>query len=268
MDHDKCANTGRGVWMSLFGHYDGTGELSKCLERSKEEFSRLHSYKDKKAFPFERYVTKLKENFFILSKDKDKDLLSGNHKVNIIMKGIESMDASIIAAQTDVYNYRLDFSAATNFLLGLTSNIHSAAQLSIVQLATAGSGTLASAIDSREEAGAGSDALADQANMEVVVTGVVVGKTQDSASRLPASTFRTQPEILQGVTKNGRSWEQLALTLRILHSISNNGRNSGGHNAGHGNKTNMNNQRGTRDMRKKSKPENGIQNWLTVDFLP
>jgi hypothetical protein len=53
-----------------------------------------------------------------------------------------------------VYNYnRLDFSAATNFLLGLMSNIHSAAQLSIVQLATAGSGTLASAIDSREEAG-------------------------------------------------------------------------------------------------------------------
>jgi hypothetical protein len=42
----------------------------------------------------------LKENFFILSKDKDKDL-SGNQKVNIIMKGIESMDASIIAAQTD-----------------------------------------------------------------------------------------------------------------------------------------------------------------------
>jgi hypothetical protein len=66
------------------------------------------------------------------------------------------------------------------------------------------------------------------------VTGVVVGKTQDSASRLPASTSRTQPEILQGVTKNGRSWEQLALMLRILHSISNNGRDSGGHNAGHG----------------------------------
>jgi hypothetical protein len=59
--------------MSLIGHYDGTGELNKRLERSKEEISRLH-YKDKKSFPFERYVTKLKENFFILSKDKDRGI--------------------------------------------------------------------------------------------------------------------------------------------------------------------------------------------------
>jgi hypothetical protein len=71
----------------------------------------------------------LKENFFILSKDKDEEL-TGKQKVDIMMKGIKSMDASIIAAKTDVYkDYRLDFSAATNFLSGLISNIHSVAQL-------------------------------------------------------------------------------------------------------------------------------------------
>jgi hypothetical protein len=42
----------------------------------------------------------LKENFFILSKDKDEEL-TGKQKVDITMKGIKSMDASIIAAKTD-----------------------------------------------------------------------------------------------------------------------------------------------------------------------
>jgi hypothetical protein len=54
-------------------HYDGTGELNKRLERAKEEMNRLH-YKDEKSYPFERYITKLKENFFILAKDADEAL--------------------------------------------------------------------------------------------------------------------------------------------------------------------------------------------------
>ncbi len=46
------------------------------------------------------------------------------------MKGIRSMDASIVVAKTDIYkDYRSDFAAATNFLSGFISNIHSAAQL-------------------------------------------------------------------------------------------------------------------------------------------
>jgi hypothetical protein len=61
-DHDNSSN-GRKAWLALVGHYDGTGELNKRLERAKEEISRLH-YKDEKAFPFERFVMKLKENFF------------------------------------------------------------------------------------------------------------------------------------------------------------------------------------------------------------
>ena len=59
---------GRKAWLALVAHYDGTGELNKRVERAKEELARLH-YKDEKIFLFEKYFTKLKENFFVLEKD-------------------------------------------------------------------------------------------------------------------------------------------------------------------------------------------------------
>jgi hypothetical protein len=62
---DRAAD-GRKAWLALLGHYNGTGELNKRVERAKEELSRLH-YKDEKVFPFEKYVTKLKENFYVLA---------------------------------------------------------------------------------------------------------------------------------------------------------------------------------------------------------
>ena len=38
---DRAAD-GRKAWLSLVGHYDGTGEMSKRVERAKEEITRLH----------------------------------------------------------------------------------------------------------------------------------------------------------------------------------------------------------------------------------
>jgi hypothetical protein len=38
---DRAAD-GRKAWLALVGHYDGTGELNKWVERAKEELSRLH----------------------------------------------------------------------------------------------------------------------------------------------------------------------------------------------------------------------------------
>ena len=84
-DHDKSAS-GRQAWLTLVAHYDGTGELNKRLERAKEEMTRLH-YKDEKSYPFERYITKLKENFFILAKDSD-EALTGKQKVEKMMNGL------------------------------------------------------------------------------------------------------------------------------------------------------------------------------------
>jgi hypothetical protein len=126
-DHDKTSN-GRKAWHSLINHNDGTGELSKRIERFKEEISRLH-YKEEKAFPFERYVTRLKDNFFILAKDKDENV-THKQRVDVLMKGIKSTDPSIVAAKTDIYkDYRSNFNAATSFLSRLISNLHSGAQL-------------------------------------------------------------------------------------------------------------------------------------------
>ena len=74
-------------------------------------------------------MTKLKEIFYILAKDKD-ETLSEKQCVDILMKGIKPSDVSVLAAKTDVYNdYQADFDAATNFLSGLISHIHAGAQI-------------------------------------------------------------------------------------------------------------------------------------------
>ncbi|KAI2498915.1 hypothetical protein MHU86_15543 [Fragilaria crotonensis] len=77
-DCDRTAN-GRKAWLALVEHYDGSGELNKRVERAKEEIARLH-YKDEKVFPFEKYVTKHKENFYVLEKDKSKSLTENKRR--------------------------------------------------------------------------------------------------------------------------------------------------------------------------------------------
>jgi hypothetical protein len=145
-DYDKNAN-GRMAWQALVAHYDGTGELNKRVERAKEEIARLH-YKDEKVFPFERYVTKLKESFFVLAKDKDENL-TDKQRVDVLMRGIRSSDASIVAAKTSVFkDHRSDFNAATSFLSGLISNIHSGAQLDYANRHSSGKKRYISAVDS------------------------------------------------------------------------------------------------------------------------
>lgn len=126
-DYDRTAN-GRKAWLALVTHYDGSGELNKRVERAKEEIARLH-YKDEKVFPFEKYVTKLKENFYVLEKDKSESL-TGKQRVDVLLRGIRSTDTSIVSARINIYqNYRSDFDRAAEFMSGLISNIHAAAQL-------------------------------------------------------------------------------------------------------------------------------------------
>ena len=124
---DRAAD-GRKAWLALVGHYDGTGELNKRVERAKEELSRLH-YKDEKVFPFEKYVTKLKENFYVLEKDKHEDL-TGKQQVDVLLRGIRSTDTGIVAAKTNIFqSYRANFDKAAEFLSSLIANTHAAAQL-------------------------------------------------------------------------------------------------------------------------------------------
>ena len=82
-----------------------------------------------KVFPFEKFVTKLKENFHVLSKDKIK-ALSEKQMVDKMLLGVHSTDTSIASAKAVVYqNYRSDFDKAVEFMSGLVSSIHAVAQL-------------------------------------------------------------------------------------------------------------------------------------------
>jgi hypothetical protein len=120
--------TGRKTWLAPVAHYVDTGELNKRVKKAKEEISRL-LYKVKKVFPLEKFVTTLNENFHVLSKDKS-EAVTEKQKVNKVLLGVRSTDASIASAKVNVYqNYRSDFDRAVEFMSGLISSIHAAAQL-------------------------------------------------------------------------------------------------------------------------------------------
>jgi hypothetical protein len=124
---DRTGN-GRKAWLALVAHYDGMGEFNKHVKKVKEKISCLH-FKDKKVFPIEIFVTKLKENFHVLLKDKNEEL-TDKQMVNKLLLGIRSTDASIASAKINVYqNYRANFDRAVEFLSGLILSIYAAAQL-------------------------------------------------------------------------------------------------------------------------------------------
>ncbi|KAI2511242.1 hypothetical protein MHU86_3208 [Fragilaria crotonensis] len=149
--YDRTAN-GRRAWLALVAHYDGTGELNKRVEKAKEEISRLH-YKDEKVFPFEKFVTKLKENFHVLSKDKSEELTE-KQMVDKMLLGIRSTDASITSAKVNVYqNYRANFDKAVEFLSGLISSIHAAAQLDYANRHSGNKRRYVSAMGSNDQRG-------------------------------------------------------------------------------------------------------------------
>ena len=86
-------------------------------------------YKDEKVFPFEKYATKLKENFYVLEKDKHEDL-TGKQQVDTMLRGIQSTDPGITSAKVNVFqSYRGQFDKAAEFMSSLIANMHAAAQL-------------------------------------------------------------------------------------------------------------------------------------------
>ena len=110
-------------------------------------------YKDKNVFPFEKFVTKLKENFHELSKDKNKEL-TDKQMVDKLLLGIRSTDTSIASAKVNVYqNYRANFDRAVEFLSGLISSIHAAAQLDYANRHSGNKRRYVSAIGSNDHRG-------------------------------------------------------------------------------------------------------------------
>ncbi len=110
-------------------------------------------YKDKKVFPFKKFATKLKENFHVLSKDKNKEL-TDKQMVNKLLQGICLTDRSIASAKVNVYqNYRANFDRAVEFLSGLILSIHAAAQLDYANRHSGNKRRYVSAMGSNDQRG-------------------------------------------------------------------------------------------------------------------
>jgi hypothetical protein len=124
----KNNGDGRNAWLTLVEHdYDGYSELkNKSVERAKMEILRLH-YKDEKAFPHEKYVTKLKENFYLLEKDASKQM-PGSQQVQTMLHGMNTTDAGIEATKTPAFHsMRNLFDTAVEFMSAHISNRHAGA---------------------------------------------------------------------------------------------------------------------------------------------
>jgi hypothetical protein len=88
---------------------------------------KLH-YKDKKVFPFKKYITKLKEQFRVLEKDRHASY-SGSQPVETLLRGMITTDASIEAAKTTVFHsMQHDFNRACEFMSAYILSKHAEAQ--------------------------------------------------------------------------------------------------------------------------------------------
>ncbi len=116
---------GRKAWLALVAHYDSYGELNKRVQRAKMELSRLH-YKDER---FEKYVTKLKEQFRVLKMHRHASY-SGLRQVETLLSGMNTTDAGIDAAKTTVFHsMQHDFDRACEFIMSAyISSKHAEAQ--------------------------------------------------------------------------------------------------------------------------------------------
>ena len=88
------------------------------------EIMRLH-YKEEKVFPFEKYVTKLKENFRVLEKDKSERRTEKQQVHTIMLHGMNTSDVGIEAAKTTVFrSHQNSFDEAVHFMSAYISNRH------------------------------------------------------------------------------------------------------------------------------------------------
>jgi hypothetical protein len=80
---------GHGAYLAWEAHYNGQGELSKCMALAKTKLDHLY-YKSEQSMSFEHYNGKLKCIFQIL--DKDPDERHGNQQqVEHLLRGITWM---------------------------------------------------------------------------------------------------------------------------------------------------------------------------------
>ena len=110
-----------------------TANSTSVLKLAKMEIVRLH-YKDEKVFPFEKYVTKRKENFRVLEKDKSERRTEKQQAYCMT-----TSDVGIEDAKTTVFHsHQNSFDEAVHFMSAYISNCHAGAQVDTAEAAAVG----------------------------------------------------------------------------------------------------------------------------------
>ena len=118
---------GRQAHQLLRDHYQGDGEVSRLAAEADAKLKALH-YKNEAAFPFERYISKMKDCFDDLRDNQDPR--SGRSKVNTMLNGMISTDPQIAALKMVIRDrYPVNFEQASGHAAQQIASIYPAAGL-------------------------------------------------------------------------------------------------------------------------------------------
>jgi hypothetical protein len=126
---------GCGAYLAWEAHYNGQGELSKCMALAKTQLDHFY-YKSKQSMSFEHYSGKLKCIFQVLDKDPD-ERLSNQQQVEHLLRGICTDDVELKGAKAVVSSQHAnDFDAACAYFSWEVSQLHGLAQLEAARCRT------------------------------------------------------------------------------------------------------------------------------------
>ena len=109
-------------------HYNGQGELSKCMASAKVKIANLF-YMNKGSLSFERVSEILTKAFSVLDKDLDEAFLN-HQKVKKLLKDIQSLDMELMSQKAVIASqFANDFTGACNYFSVQVSCLHGGAQL-------------------------------------------------------------------------------------------------------------------------------------------
>jgi len=118
----NATKNGRAAFCAWTDHYNGPGELDKCIKLAKAELKNLY-YRNEKYLPFEVYTGKLKRIFVTLGKI-DNERLSQTQQVT------HMLDGELKGAKAVIHcDFLDDFAGAASFFGSSVADIHGKAQL-------------------------------------------------------------------------------------------------------------------------------------------
>ena len=115
------AGDGRAASIALHDHYEGRAEVHRRAVEAEANLKTLH-YKNEHVFPFQKYLTRMKQSFIDLYKDGDE--VSERRQVQYMTDGVKSTHPAVIALVALIRDlYPEDFELAST---------HMSSQISVI----------------------------------------------------------------------------------------------------------------------------------------